>query len=67
MRKTSLISIVALVALALGACAGKPPIKSAAGPGANGGANSAQGSGADSVMPPGVREAAAAHWAVPAA
>jgi peptidoglycan-associated lipoprotein len=48
MRKTSLISIVALVALALGACAGKPPLKSATGPGANGGANSAQGSGADS-------------------
>jgi peptidoglycan-associated lipoprotein len=49
MRKTSLISIVALVALALGACASKPPLNSAAGHGANGAGNSAQGSGADTA------------------
>jgi peptidoglycan-associated lipoprotein len=48
MRKNSLISIVALVALALGACASKPPLNSAAGPGAGAGGASAQGSGADS-------------------
>jgi len=48
MRKTSLISIIALVALALGACASKPPLNSAAGQGANGAGSSAQGSGADS-------------------
>jgi peptidoglycan-associated lipoprotein len=48
MRKTSLISIVALMALALGACASKPPLHAAAGQGANGAANTAQGSGADS-------------------
>jgi peptidoglycan-associated lipoprotein len=48
MRKTSLISIVALAALALGACASKPPLNSAAGQGANAAGNSAQGSGADS-------------------
>jgi peptidoglycan-associated lipoprotein len=48
MSKTSLISIVALVTLALGACAHKPPLNSAAGQGATGAGNSAQGSGADS-------------------
>jgi peptidoglycan-associated lipoprotein len=47
MRTTSLISIVALVALALGACASKPPLNSAAGQGAGAG-TAAQGSGADS-------------------
>src|SRR5277367_6344304 len=48
MRKTSLISIVAIMALALGACASKPPLNSAAGQGAGGAGSSAQGSGADS-------------------
>ena len=48
MRKTSLISIMALVALALGACASKPPLNAAAGAGAGGAGTSAQGSGADS-------------------
>lgn len=48
MSKTSLISIVALVTLALGACAHKPPLNSAPGQGAAGAGNSAQGNGADS-------------------
>jgi len=48
MSKTSLISILALVTLALGACAHKPPLNSTAGQTAAGAGTSAQGSGADS-------------------